>query len=801
MDISRKWLSDYVALDCDDTYLCDKLTMAGIEVEKVENSSTIPAGVVTAKILAREVHPGSDHLSVCRVTDGTEELQIVCGAPNCDAGNIVPLAKIGTVFNTGEGEFKIKKSKLRGVESFGMMCSEAELGISENHDGLMLLPPDTALGKPLTDLYPGDTRIELEITPNRPDCLSIWGVARDVSCLLSTPAKLPEISVPECTTAVPDLVTVEDSELCPRYIGRVIKNVKIAPSPDWLKERLESVGLRPINNVVDVTNFVMLELGQPLHAFDRNRLAGGRVVVRRAAAGEKITLLDGKEIALENKHLVIADAEKPMALAGVMGGEFSGVNDDTTEILLESAVFKSSHIRTTSRELGISTDASYRYERGVDYDMAEMASLRACQLILATAGGEIASAPVEVAGVRPAEPVINCRFEKIRSLIGTGVSNERIVDILQKLHLKVENITAGSCVVTAPLFRLDLTREADLAEEVARIDGLDKIPAIPVAGKVCHPDSEDAYAPLRMLRDEVIGMGFDECVHYSIVSSASALADSRFEKSDLIELSNPLSPDNGWMRPGLLGEMLGTVGRNFARGNKDLRLFELDKAFCKNPAKFPEERDELLIVMSGRRHPELFSAEGEKKCDFYDIKGVVETLLEKLSIRNFRMIAPAQPDGRCREGHALILQLEGKDAGIFGELNPRLSASWRGGAAVFFAQIDVTALLNASAKVEKNCKPLAQYPGTTRDIAFTAPENLTHGEVIDFIRRCKAPNFESVRLFDIFVDENLKKNHQKSMAYSLSFRNRERTLTDNEVNSAMDKLRNRLAAELKVELR
>lgn len=801
MDISRKWLSDYVALNCDDAYLCDKLTMAGIEVEKVENTSTIPAGVVTAKILSRESHPGSDHLSVCRVTDGSEELQIVCGAPNCDAGNIVPLAKIGTVFSTAEGEFKIKKSKLRGVESFGMMCSESELGISDNHDGLMILPPDTELGKALTEFYPGDTRIELEITPNRPDCLSIWGVARDVSCLLDTPAVLPEISIPECSDDIPGLVTVEDGELCPRYIGRVIKNVKIGPSPDWLKERLESVGLRSINNVVDVTNFVMLELGQPLHAFDRDRLAGKKVVARRAHAGEKITLLDGKEIMLENKHLVIADAEKPMALAGIMGGEFSGVNDDTTEILLESAVFKSSHIRSTSRELGISTDASYRYERGVDYDMAELASRRACQLILATAGGELASAPVEVAASRPAEPVINCRFEKIRNLIGTSVTNERIVDILQKLHLKVENITAESCVVTAPLFRLDLTREADLAEEVARIDGLDKIPAIPVAGKVCHPDSEDAYAPLRMLRDEVIGMGFDECVHYSIVSGASALADSRFEKDDLIELSNPLSPDNGWMRPGLLGEMLGTVGRNFARGSRDLRLFELDKAFCKNPAKFPEERNELLIVMTGRRHPELFSAEGEAKCDFYDIKGVVETLLEKLAIRNFRMTPPAQPDGRCRDGHALILQIEGKEAGIFGELNPELSASWRGGAPVFFAQIEVTALLAAAVKVEKSCKPLAQYPGTTRDIAFTAPESLTHGEVIDFIRRCKAPNFESVRLFDIFVDENLKKNHQKSMAYSLSFRNRERTLTDNEVNSAMDKLRNRLAAELKVELR
>ena len=381
MDISRKWLADYVALDCDDKVLCHKLTMAGIEVEHVEKMSTVPAGVVAAKILERNPHPGSDHLSVCKVTDGSEELQIVCGAPNCDAGCIVPLARIGTVFTTPEGEFKIKRSKLRGVESFGMMCSEEELGISDNNDGLMILPADTVLGTSIESLYPGDTRLELEITPNRPDCLSIWGVARDVSCQLQCEARLPEISVPECSVSIPDLVTVEDKELCPRYIGRVIKNVKVGPSPDWLRERLESIGLRSINNVVDITNFVMMELGQPLHAFDRATLAGNRVVARRAKAGEKITLLDGKVVELNEKHFVIADAEKPMALAGVMGGENSGVTESTTEILLESAVFKSSHIRTTSRSLGISTDASYRYERGVDFDMAELASIRACQLI------------------------------------------------------------------------------------------------------------------------------------------------------------------------------------------------------------------------------------------------------------------------------------------------------------------------------------------------------------------------------------------------------------------------------------
>ena len=801
MDISRKWLADYVALDCSDAVLCDKLTMAGIEVEQVEKLSSVPEGVVAAKILERNPHPGSDHLSVCKVFNGKEELQIVCGAPNCDAGKIVPLAQIGTVFHTPEGDFKIKRSKLRGVESCGMMCSEEELGISDDNDGLMILPESTVVGTPMTDLFPGDTRIELEITPNRPDCLSMWGVARDVSCLLGNEAKLPEVQIPVCDVDVPELVTVENKELCPRYIGRVIKNVKVGPSPDWLRERLESVGLRSINNVVDVTNFVMLELGQPLHAFDRAELAEGRVVVRCAAEGEKIMLLDGKEIALKPHHLVIADAVKPMALAGIMGGEFSGVTEKTTEVLLESAVFQSSHIRFTSRELGVSTDASYRYERGVDFDMAEFASQRACQLILETAGGELASKAVEVAGVRPEEPVIKCRFAKIRSLIGTTVTNERIVEILRGLHLKVDEINADSCVVTAPLFRLDLTREADLAEEVARVDGLDKIPAIPVSGKMCHSSDEDVYTPMKQLRDQVIGMGFDECVHYSIVGSASALADRRFDKNDLIELSNPLSPDNGWMRPGLLGEMLGTVGRNFARGNHNLRLFELDKAFCKNPDKFPEERYELLMLLTGCCHPELFSDAAGVKYDFYDIKGAVETLMERLNIRNYRFVIPENNDGRFRDKNALVLQIEGKNAGMFGELAPELARSWRSTAPVFFAQIEVSALLAAAEHASKSYKELPQYPGTVRDIAFSAPESLTAGEVLDFLRRTKAANLESVRLFDIFVDKALAEKGQKSMAFSLSFRNRERTLTDNEVNKAMDKVREKLAAELKVELR
>ena len=801
MNISRKWLSDYVALDCDDQTLCDKLTMAGIEVEKVDRISTFPEEIVTARILERRPHPDSDHLSLCRVDSGSGELQIVCGAPNCDAGRVVPLAPIGTVFTTAEGEFKIKKSKLRGVESFGMLCSQKELGLGPDHSGLLILPDDTPVGVPLARLYPGDTQIEVEVTPNRPDWLSMWGIARDVSCLFDVEPKFPEIEVPECAVPAPGLVTVEDSELCPRYIGRIIRNVKIGPSPRWLAERLESVGLRPINNVVDVTNFVLMELGQPLHAFDLDKLAGRRVVARRAHPGEKIVTLDGSELELSDRHLVIADAEKPMALAGIMGGEYSGITDNTVNLLIESAVFKPANIRATSRELGISSDSSYRFERGVDFDMAETASRRAVQLILATAGGELGSEAVDVRGERPADAVIPCEFDRIRALIGVEVSNERMIEIFRKLHLGVSDITAAGCVVTAPGFRRDLSREADLAEEVARIHGLDQIPEIPVTGKRCHPASEDACAPLIALRDRVIGLGFDECVHYSIVSDSQALSDGRFERGDLITLSNPINSDAAAMRPSLFCVMTGAVERNVSRGNRDLTLFELGKVFCANPEKFPEERYELALLLTGRRHPEEFGAEGRAEYDFYDLKGAVETLLELcgLTDRRYRFES-LESDRRFRPGRAARLVIDGREAGAFGEVAEPVARHWRTTAAVFIAQIEAAALLETG-RGRASYRPLALYPAVARDVAFVAAAELEHGKVVEFIRSCRLPFLESVRLFDIFTDDRLAAEGRKSMAYSLTFRNPERTLTDVEVNVAMEKLRSKLAAGLKVELR
>ncbi len=799
MNISQNWLSEYVDVDCPLDELCKKITMAGIEVESLTAAGSVPDGVVTGKILCREKHPDSDHMSVCRVDIGTEQLQIVCGAPNCDAGKTVPVATIGTVFKTPEGDFKIKKSKLRGIESYGMMCSGKEIGVSEDNSGLMIFPDDTPAGVSVGKLCGNDVCIEVEVTPNRPDWLSHYGIARDVACLLGKQAKLPAINVPACQIPPPDgLVTVETPELCPRYIARIIRGVKVLESPEWLKKRLLSVGLRPINNIVDVTNFVLMELGQPMHAFDLNLLKGGKVVVRRAKKNEKITLLDGKTVELSERHLVIADEDKPVALAGIMGGADSCIGEHTCDILLECAVFNTSCIRSTSRELGISSDSSYRYERGVDYDMAAIAADRALQLILETAGGVPACSPAEVNAGRPEEKIIQCRYEKIRSLTGIPVSGLRISEIFKALGLTVSDESDTGCKVTVPLFRLDLSREADLAEEVARIAGLDAIPEVPVKAVVCDSIRNDAYWKLQQLRDRIIDLGFYECMHYSMVSVNSALADSRFEKDDLFKLTNPISQELSVLRPGLLGEMLNSAERNIARRNLSFRLFEVGNVFCKNQKKFPEERQELCLMLSGKRHGELYGDDLKQDYDFFDLKGAVEALLSKLNITRYAF--KNKDDSRFEPGMAVELIVEGKPAGMLGLLNRKFSKPWRTVCQVLVAQLDADLLMSC----DRGCgyyRPFGAFPATSRDIAFIAPASLSHADITDFIFKAKLQDLESVQLFDVFADDRLKNAGKKSLAYTLSFRNQERTLKDAEINARIDQLRQKMADVLKVELR
>ncbi len=791
MKISYNWLKKYVQFSLTPDELPARLTMAGLEVEGVEKTGSIPEGVVTAKILSRDPHENSDHLSVCKVDKGDEVLQIVCGAPNCNAGCIVPLATIGTTFADGDGTFTIKKGKLRGVESFGMMCSARELGLSEDHDGLLILPADTPLGVPFGTLVDSDTVYDCSVTPNRPDWLSHIGVARDLAALLDTELTIPAPPVP-AAPAVDGMVTVEDEKRCPLYAARVIRNIKVGPSPDWMQKALTAAGVRPISNIVDITNYVMLELGVPLHAFDIRNLAGEKIVVRPAKAGESIVALDGKKYDLTENDLCICDGEKPVAIAGVMGGEYSGIQDDTATVVLESACFDPDSIRLTSRRLGLASDASHRYERGVDRDMVLTAGYRALELILEIAGGEY-SGCCTVEAPAPEARIIPVNRDRIRDLLGMAVADETIDAILCRLGFtKTENDG-----VKVPSWRLyDVVGNADLAEEVARIYGLDKLPSLPI--RAFTDDYKlDGCAVLETLRTQLTGIGLDEIMCGSMIDEGSALADKMFTADELIRMNNPISLDLAVMRPALLPGLLAAVRHNVARKNTDLALFEIGHVFCKNTEKYPEERDELAIALTGRVHPERFSAERAVLADFYDLKGILESLLTERRIADYSFRAAEDPrflKGRCAE-----LLIGKKAAGVFGELVPSLTKGMRISTPLFAAVIQLEALLNGAER-SALYEPISQFPQTSRDVAFLAPLEMEHQTVVDFIRKAHLPNLEKIELFDIFAEPSLGEG-KKSMAYSLSFRAADRTLTDDEVNSAHEKLRKKLEKGLGVELR
>lgn len=791
MNISYNWLKKYIDLSLTADELPAKLTMAGLEVEGIEKTGSIPEGVVTAKILSRNPHENSDHLSVCQVDKGDEVLQIVCGAPNCDAGNIVPLATIGTTFKDGEGTFTIKKGKLRGVESFGMMCSARELGLSNDHDGLLILPADTKIGVPFGELMDSDVVYDCSVTPNRPDWLSHIGVARDIAALLDTKLVMPEICNADAPV-VSGLVTVNDPDLCPIYAARIIRGVKVGDSPEWMQKALSAVGIRPISNLVDITNYVMMEMGVPLHAFDIRNLSGEKIIVRRAAEGESIVALDGKKYDLTPENLCICDAEKPVAIAGVMGGEYSGIQPDTTTVVLESAFFDPDSIRMTSRKLGLSSDASYRYERGVDRNAVLAAGRRALQLILEIAGGEYAGC-CEVAAPAPEVRTIEADYNRIRGLLGLDVTDSDIKKILTSLGF---GMTAPG-VFTVPSWRVyDVVGEADLAEEVARIYGLDKLPAVPIRA-ITDDFKLDGCHVIESLRNQLTGIGLDEIVCGSMIDEKSATADKMFTPEELIRPYNPISLDLGVMRPSLLPGILNTVRHNIARKNLDLALFEIGHVFCKNTEKFPEERDELAIAVTGRIHPERFSAERAVVADFYDLKGILESLLTARKVKNFQFRAAEDP--RFLKGHCAEVLVNKRVAGVFGEVVPALTKGMRLSTPLFVAMIQLKELLTAEERTLLY-DPISQFPSTSRDVAFIAPKELEHRIVVDFIQKAHLPNLERVELFDIFEGEAVGEG-RKSMAYSLIFRSAERTLTDDEVNSAHEKLRQKLERGLGVELR
>jgi phenylalanyl-tRNA synthetase beta chain len=808
MKVTLNWLRQYVDFDWSPEEVTERLTMLGLEVEGVEQLGGEFEGVVVAQVLTRDKHPNADKLSVCRVNDGRGERQIVCGAQNFQAGDKVPLILPGASLpaKPGEPPFTIKVGKIRGVESHGMMCSPKELGLAEDASGLLILPADAPVGQPLAEHLGrsgSDVVYDLEVTPNRPDLNSLIGIAREIAALTGNALRLPEVSSQESEVRSQDLVAVriEDPELCPRYTARVVQGVRVGPSPAWLRGALEKVGLRSINNVVDVTNYVMLDCGQPLHAFDYHlvaKAADGRptIVVRRAQAAEAFTTLDGQKHTLTTDNLLIADEEKGVALAGVMGGLNSEINDRTVDVLIESAYFQPASVRRTAKALGLRTDASYRFERGADPGISDWASQRCARLILETAGGTLAAGVVD-AHPAPLQPrQITLRHAKVSELLGLELKPEEIEFYLGQLGLKVVGrrprpIGAGTSpepvTFGVPSFRVDLKREADLIEEVCRLHGVDKIPATPPRGAIGTNAYDAVHDQLAEARRLLTGLGLNEAQGQTLIGDAAARLVT--PPDGIVVLANPLSADMNALRPSLLPGLLDSLQHNVGRRNCDLALFEVGRVFTPAGDQTGEGR-RVALALTGQRDATFWSgaARGEK-FDASDLKGVLEEFLEQFGLRGITHARREGGTGLFLESAAVTLG--GRvPLGEWGRLLPALARQYDLRDLVWLAELDLDQLL-ARRNAGRSFKALPQFPAIRRDVAMLVPEPVTHDAVLGVVRQAKPPGLESVELFDVFRGQNVPAG-QKSLAYAFTYRAADRTLTDDEVNTAHGRVVDRL---------
>ena len=799
MKITYNWLKEYVDFDWSAEELAERITMLGVEVEGIEETGGTFDGIVVGEVLVRDQHPNADKLTLCKVSDGERELQIVCGATNFQAGDKVALANVGTSMPVKEGEkpFVLKEGKIRGELSQGMMCSGRELKLSDDHEGILILPADAQVGQPFAEHLGRagkDIVFDLEVTPNRPDLNGVIGLAREIAALTGNPLKLPEISLPAFDEKADDLVAVQidDPDLCPRYNARVIRDVKIGPSPDWLQSRLEQVGIRPISNVVDVTNFVMMETGQPLHAFDLHLLAKAdgkpTVVVRRATAGEKFTTLDEAEHELTEDHLLIADPEKGIALAGVMGGLNTEINDTTQDVLLETAYFNPQNIRATSKATKLHTDASYRFERGADLGVTDWASQRAAQLIAEVASGTVADGAVE-AFPQPAEPrEVSLRHARTDALLGISIEPAKAVEYLKGLGLEPVASDEISATFRIPSWRVDLKREADLIEEVCRVHGVDQIPATTPMGCLGENEFDAVHDALAETRDILSGLGLDEAQGQTLINDAAA----KLVAEELVELEHPLSSDMNVLRPSLLPGLLDSMRNNLTRQTHDVALFEIGRVFAPGAA----ENRTVAILLAGNRHAPFWQGD-DTKLDAMDLKGAVEALLDSLGVFGVQF-------ARREEATALFVESAelkmGKQViGQLGQLLPTLGKQYEARDAVFLAELNLDVLLQRRT-TNKSFKALAQFPASERDVAMLVPEAVTHAEVLAVVKKAKPANLVDTRLFDVFRGKNVPEG-QKSLAYSFTYRSAEGTLTDKDVNGAHEPLVAALQSQLNATIR
>ncbi len=794
MLVPLKWLRDYVDIDIDVNEFADKMTMSGSKVEKVDFYGENIENVVVGKILEIKQHENADKLIVTKVDIGEKVIQIVTGAQNVSEGDYIPVAVHGAKL---PGGVKIKTGKLRGEVSEGMMCSAEELGIDPHYvkenskDGILLLDFEDSyeLGKDVREVLGlNDALIEFEITSNRPDCRCILGIAREAAVTLGKNTKYPKVEVKESDEEIKFDINIENPDLCRRYSARMVRDVKIEPSPYWMQRKLIEAGVRPINNIVDITNFVMLELGQPMHAFDLKQVSTGKIVVRNAEDGEKFVTLDDTERELDKDILVITNGERSLALAGVMGGANSEVTDDTTEILFESANFKAENVRATSKKLGLRTESSSRFEKGINQDLANLAVDRAAQLVELLGAGRVLKGVVDEYPTKHEPKSITVNVDRINRLIGVEIPASEMIAILESLEFKCELNSSNEIIAKVPSFRLDMEQEADFVEEIARIYGYDKIPTLELEGNPTIGMKTDKQKFSDTVKDSLVALGSDEILTYSFVSPRGI--DKINEPKDstrhnFVKILNPLGEETSVMRTTLIPNMLDVVATNVSHRVEELSVFELGHIFEAAVVE-PNQLDRLCIGMYG------------KGKDFFTLKGMVETVFEKIGFAGYE-IEPENNNTTFHPGRCAKIVYNNKNIGTLGELHPDVIENYDLGQRVYVAEIDVDSVF-ANSDETALYKPLPKYPSTSRDIALVVKDNIYVKQIDDIISANGKGLVEDFKLFDVYTGNQIEKGY-KSIAYSITYRSKDRTLTDEDVAKVHDKILSELSEKLDANLR
>jgi phenylalanyl-tRNA synthetase beta chain len=789
------WLQDFVDLTVTAEELADRLTLAGLEVEALEKVAPDFSGVVVGRVTKVEPHPQADRLRLAEVEDGRAVHRVVCGAPNLTQGNLYPFAPLGAMVAGGH---KIKPAKLRGVASEGMLLAEDELGLSQDHVGLMEIPQDLPLGRDFAAaLNLADVVLEVAVTPNRPDCLSVLGLAREVAALLDQPLRRPETAVAEVAEPAHPLakVTILDAVGCPRYAARLLLDLTVGPSPFWLRRRLQVAGLRAINNLVDVTNYVLLEFGQPLHAFDFQKLRGGEIVVRRPHPGEShFVTLDGQERPMTPETLLICDRDKPVALAGVMGGLESEVTEATRQVLIESAYFDPGTIRRTAKRLGLGTEASYRFERGVDPEGTIHALERAASLMAQLGGGRVLAGRLDVYPNPIHRPRLTLRASRANAVLGTSLPQEEMHGLLKRLHLPVIKRDADTLEVQVPPFRGDLEREIDLIEEVARLAGFDQVPVTLPRGTLATPRPGPEARLRAAARHLLLGQGFFEAINYSF--QPERLQGLLAETGETLRLANPLSEEQAVMRTSLLPGLLDTLRRNHLKQMQDVRLFELSKIFLPMAgAEQPKEEQWLAGVLSGAKEDNPWLAP-KAPADFFDLKGMLETLLQGLLVPEVSFRGDALP--AYFASGARVYSRE-RELGALGQIAPQVCERLDLEGFLWAFELNFQTLA-AAAEPFPLFTPLPRYPAVYRDIALIVPVEVPAARVSQELYFHGAPWLVEARLFDVYTGAPIPED-KRSLAFRLSYRDPDKTLTDEAVNRHHEALVKALAEELGAELR